>query len=83
LRQLQREEYLTVDGSERKVNAKGKFYGWPVNRYCRVMDWAPAGWLDGIQDWSTAEARALILDDGVALSQGVSRRELARKLGWS
>jgi len=83
LRQLQREYYLTVDGSERKVSAKGEFYGWPVNRYCRVVDWAPDGWLEGAKDWSAAEARALILEDGVAMSRGVSRRDLARKLGWA
>jgi hypothetical protein len=82
LRQLQHEYYITVDGSERKISAKGEFYGWPVNRYCRVEDWAPTGWLDGASDWSTEEARALILDDGVAMSNGVNRQALAKKLGW-
>lgn len=36
IQQLQREYYITVDGNERKVSAKGEFYGWPVIRYCRV-----------------------------------------------
>lgn len=82
IQQLQHEYYITVDGNERKVSAKGEFYGWPVNRYCRVEDWAPAGWLEGANDWSAEEARELILDDGVAMSNGVSRQALARKLGW-
>ncbi|HLO17473.1 MAG TPA: hypothetical protein VK206_21750 [Anaerolineales bacterium] len=80
IQQLQREYYITVDGNERKVNSKGEFYGWPVIRYSRVMDWAPAGWLDSAKDWSTVEARELILNDGIAMSDGVNRRDLAKKL---
>ena len=80
VQQLQHEYYITVDGNERKVSAKGEFYGWPINRYCRVEDWAPAGWLDDARDWSVEEARELILDDGVAMSNGVNRRDLAKKL---
>jgi hypothetical protein len=79
--QLQREYFITVDGNDRKVSAKGEFYGWPVIRYCRVTDWAPAGWPDAAKDWLPDEARALILDDGVAMSQGIERQALARKLG--
>jgi hypothetical protein len=82
IEQLQMEYYITVDGNDRKVSAKGEFYGWPVNRYCRVEDWAPAGWLEGAKDWSAAEARELILDDGVAMAEGVTRQELAKKLGF-
>ena len=82
IRQLQQEYYITIDGNDRKISVKGEFYGWPVNRYRRVLDWAPAGWLDSAKDWSVAEARELILDDGVAMSQGVNRQALARKLGW-
>jgi hypothetical protein len=82
IRQLQAEYYITVDGSERKINAKGEFYGWAVNRYRRVEDWAPAEWLVGAKDWPVEEARALILDDGAAMSNGVDRQKLAKKLGW-
>jgi hypothetical protein len=82
LRQLQQEYYITIDGSERKISAKGEFYGWPVNRYRRVTDWAPAGWLEDAENWSAHEARELILGDGVAISSGVDRQELAKKLGW-
>jgi hypothetical protein len=82
LRQLQQEYIITIDGSERKISAKGQFYGWPVNRYKRVLDWAPAGWLEDAENWSSEEARDLILDDGAAMSSGVKRKDLARKLGW-
>ncbi|MCP4600277.1 MAG: hypothetical protein GY847_07055 [Proteobacteria bacterium] len=82
IQQLQYEYYITVDGNDRKISAKGEFYGWPVNRYCRVMDWALGGWLDSTKDWSAEEARELILDDGVAMSNGVNRQDLAKKLGW-
>ena len=81
IQQLQREYYITVDGNERKVSAKGEFYGWPVNRYCRVVDWAPTNWLDSAKDWSVDEARELILDEGVEISKGVNRQGLAKKLG--
>ena len=81
IQQLQREYYLTVDGNERKVSAKGEFYGWPINRYRKVVDWAPAGWLDSAKDWSADAARELILDEGVAMSEGVNRQDLAKKLG--
>jgi hypothetical protein len=82
IQQLQREYYITVDGSERKISAKGKLYGWPINRYRRVADWAPDGWLDSAKDWPADEARELILDDSVALSNGINRQELAKKFGW-
>lgn len=80
IQQLQHEYYITIDGNDRKVNAKGEFYGWPVNRYRRVMDWAPAGWLNSANDCSVVEARELILDDGMAMSDGVDRHDLAKKL---
>jgi hypothetical protein len=81
IQQLQREYYITVDGSERKISSKGEFYGWPVNRYCRVVDWVPLGWLDSADDWSVEEAKELILDGGMAMSKGVNRQDLAKKLG--
>jgi hypothetical protein len=81
--QLQREYYITVDGNDRKISAKGEVYGWPVIRYRRVSDWAPAAWLEAAKDWQPDEARALILDDGVAMSHGVERQALAKRLGWA
>ena len=82
IKQLQHEYYITVDGNERKINAKGEPYGWANNRYRRVLDWVPAGWLDDAKDWPAEEARELILDDGVAMSDGVERQKLAKKLRW-
>jgi hypothetical protein len=82
IQQLQQEYYITVDGNIRKISSKGEFYGWPVIRYRRVTDWAPAGWLDSAKDWSVVEARELILDDGISMSDGVNRKDLAKKLGW-
>lgn len=82
IQQLQHEFYITVDGNERKVSAKGEFYGWAVIRYRRVVDWAPAEWLDNARDWPMEEARRLILEGGVTISNGVNRQDLAKKLGW-
>ncbi len=80
IQQLQKEFYITLDGNDRKISAQGEFYGWPVNRYRRVMDWAPAGWLDNAGEWSPAEAREMILNAGLAMSEGVNLQDLAKKL---
>ncbi len=81
LRRLQQEFAITVAGSTQKVSAKGQLYGWRSNIYRLVEDWAPDGWLQGANEWSAFEAQALILDEGVAMSQGVTQKELAGKLG--
>lgn len=81
IRRLQMEFEITVAGNTQRVSAKGQLYGWPSNVYRLVEDWAPADWLQGAEQWSTFEARALILDEGLAMSHGISRTELARKLG--
>ena len=82
IQQLQKEYYITVAGNDRKVSARGEFYGWPVIRYSRVADWAPANWLEDAVNWSIEGARGAILEDGVAMSAGVDRQALAKKLGW-
>ena len=81
IRNLQAEYYITIDGSERKRNKQGEPYGWPVNRYARVTDWAPEGWLDTVKDYSADEAREIILDAGMAMGTGVNRQVLKKKLG--
>lgn len=81
LRRLQQEYAITVTGNMHKVSAEGQPYGWPSNVYCMIEDWAPAEWLREATDWRADEARELILDDGMAMSRGVPRTELARKLG--
>jgi hypothetical protein len=80
IKQLQRDFYITMDGNDRKVSAGGEFYGWPVNRYARVEEWAP-GWLDTAKDWTAQDARELILDDGTSMLNGADRKSLANKLG--
>ena len=81
VQQLQQAYYITMDGNDRKLSAKGETYGWPINRYRRVVDWAPTGWLDSAKDWSAVGATEAILEDGVAMSDGVNRQDLAKKLG--
>lgn len=81
IKKLQQEFYITMDGNEQKISNKGKAYGWPVNRYRRVINWVPAGWLDNTGDWSVAAAKEKILNDAVEISDGVNRRDLAKKLG--
>ncbi len=80
IQQLQKEYYITMDGNDRKISAKGEFYGWPVNRYRRVLDWAPAGWLLSDSDCSVDQARKMILEEGLANTEGVKPQELAKKL---
>ena len=80
IQQLQHEYYITVDGIDRKVSAKGESYGWPVNRYSLVMNWSPAGWLDSAKNFSAEEARELILEEGAVMSDVVNRQDLAKKL---
>jgi hypothetical protein len=81
LRRLQQEYAITVSGSAQKVSAKGQLYGWRSNVYSLVEDWAPASWLQEAGEWTAEEARDLILDDALAMSQGISRAALAGKLG--
>ncbi len=80
IRRLQQEFYITVSGSAQKVSAKGELYGWRSNVYQMIEDWAPAEWLQEAGLWSAQEARSLILDDAVAMSQGVDRNVIAQKL---
>jgi len=80
IQQLQHEYYITMDGNDRKISAKGEPYGWPINRYCRVRDWIPTGWLDGVEAWPVEEAREMILENGMAMSDSVNRQDLAKKL---
>jgi hypothetical protein len=76
IRELQRFYYITVSGNEQKVSVDGHLYGWASNIYTRVIDWAPATWTNSIKNWHSDEARELILDEAIRLSQGLSRREL-------
>jgi len=80
VQQLQKEYYITMDGNDRKISAKGQFYGWPINRYRRVLDWVPAGWLDNASDLQAEPAREMILEEGLANADGVTSQDLEKKL---
>jgi hypothetical protein len=78
--ELQKQYYLTMAGCRQKTGKDGKLYGWPATVFDRVQDWAPAEWLKGIRGGRADDAREVILDVGVAMSQGVSRDQLAKAL---
>ncbi len=86
LRELQKEFSITVCGNRRKVSQDGREYGWPSNTYCRVADWAPAGWLDGSDMIDRDEARDQLLEIGCSIAPGIGRDVLSKllfgKRGW-
>ena len=81
VKNLQQEFYITMDGNDRKISMTGKLYGWPINRYRRVISWVPAGWLDDAEKWSQEAAREKILNQAVAISNDANPIALAKKLG--
>lgn len=80
MKELQRTFYITVSGNRRKLNRRGEPYGWAVNTYMKVTDWAPESWLAKADKISREEAVARILDVGISISNSVERKELARVL---
>lgn len=83
IRELQRDYHITVSGNRRKVDRAGRPYGWPACLYDRVDDWAPADWLSGISNIQAGDAREILLDSGMAMGNGFSRKDLARALGMA
>lgn len=77
LKELQRCFYITVSGNRRKVNKRGEPYGWAINTYLRVTDWAPESWLRGAESRSREEAIEHILNIGVFIGESVSLNQLA------
>ena len=45
MKELQRTFYITVSGNRRKLNRRGEPYGWAINTYMKVTDWAPESWV--------------------------------------
>lgn len=80
VKELQRCFYITVSGNRRRVNQWGEPYGWAINTYLRVTDWAPESWLKGIDRLTRKDAIEHILDTGVSIGSSVERKELARVL---
>jgi len=81
IQELQRYYYITVAGSRKKTDKYGKPYGWPANVYDKVENWVPQEWMKLNPGISPEEAREIILDAGIAISNDVSREELVKVLG--
>jgi hypothetical protein len=80
LKELQKEFVITVCGNKRKTSFEGLEYGWPANTYCRVEDWATAGWLKGLEELDSVAARCQILDIGCSIGKQVDRAVLSKLL---
>ncbi len=78
--ELERKFYITVAGSRRKTDKFGKPYSWFVNVYDKVENWAPKEWLEPEQALSREDAKNIILEHGLAISENVGRDQLARML---
>ena len=81
--ELQKQFYITVGGSRQKIDRNGRPYGWHINVYERVEDWAPAQWCGGKQKMDREDAVDLILDTGMSIGKNVDRDKLAKVLGLS
>lgn len=79
--ELQQYYYITVAGSRQKTDKFGKPYGWHINVYDRVEDWAPQAWMEGHATLSRDEAVETLLSVGFAAGRDVDRDKLAKILG--
>jgi hypothetical protein len=73
--------YITVAGSRQRLDRYGQPYGWHINVYDRVENWAPEGWLKCGAPMDRDDAREAILDAGIKTGRTLDRAALARKLG--
>ncbi len=80
-RELQRYYYITLSGRTHRMDKYGKPYGWAINLFERVVDWAPAEWLGKSASWSQPEACEALLEHGMAIGRNMCRGELAKVLG--
>jgi hypothetical protein len=81
LRELQRDFYITVTGSRRKIGRDGQPYGWAASTFAPVPAWFPPDWLASSPGLDQASAREQILDLACG-STDSTRGDLARVLGW-
>jgi hypothetical protein len=81
IHQLEREYYLIVAGIRHKVSKAGQPFGWPTTVYETVASWVPTDWMSAIPSIHPEEARETILDHGMSIAKGCSRKELAEALG--
>jgi hypothetical protein len=82
LRDLQRDFFITVAGSRRKIGRDGQPYGWPANTYMPVQTWAPREWLAPGEGVDRISAREMILEVGEKNGHEVVRKDLMKILGW-
>lgn len=80
VKHLQKEYYITVAGTRRKINKFGEPYGWPANRYELVTDWIPKEWGDVPSLISKQEACDEIIKRGVDIGVGIDTNKLKRVL---
>jgi hypothetical protein len=79
--ELQKTFNITVAGSRQKLDKFGQPYGWHINIYDRVENWAPEGWLSLNAGINVEDAREAILDTAYAMGKNIDRDALAKKLG--
>ena len=82
IRELQQNFYIIVAGSRQKTDRLGQPYGWHINIYSKVEDWALSEWLDSRPAPDRREAIEAILDIGTANGRNISRDKLAHVLGF-
>jgi hypothetical protein len=78
--ELEQMFYITVAGNRRKTDKFGQPYGWAANVYELVEAWAPKEWLEPDRSYGREEAKHAILEQGLAISENVSREQLAKML---
>lgn len=78
--ELERMFYITVAGNKRRTDKFGQPFGWASNVYDKVENWAPKEWLKTNECQSREEAKNIILEQGLAISDSVSREQLAAML---
>ncbi len=71
LKQLQKEYYITVAGSKRKINKQGEPYGWPANTYELVENWLPEEWGNKLSSITRKKAVEEIINRGIHMGVGV------------
>jgi len=80
IKQLQKEYYITVAGSKRKINKHGEAYGWPANTYELVTNWLPKEWSDVPSSMTRKEACEEIINRGLDIGVGIEKSKLQRVL---
>lgn len=78
--ELQQYFYITVTGSRQRIGRDGQPYGWHINTYEKVDDWAPAEWFAGRPAMRREDAIETILDRAAEICENIDTDKLARIL---